>query len=247
MTRAILTLAALGLVFGNPRRAAADVTLTFDTLPSAQGWIYDGSGPEAQAFSADGTALHQNTVQFDPQQFVAFSQLPGAGIVNPSLPFELDLTARVTQSILTNPLQVPDDFGFCFGAVLNGQTYLIGLSTDAIQGADQFGEKDTPFDNSVFHNYQLTGTPGGTYDLYVDGRLVLSGNSIPGSGSFIEFGDGTFGQNAQADITNLQFSQHAVPEPATDRPVAIAAATMAAYAWLRRKIWVRTRMLGLWK
>src|SRR5205085_2317334 len=44
----------------------ANVSLRFDSLPSAQGWRYaTGAGtPETSAFSADGTTLHQDTLPF---------------------------------------------------------------------------------------------------------------------------------------------------------------------------------------
>jgi hypothetical protein len=235
MKRSILALAASGLLLsGVAPTKAGDVSLQFSSLPSAQGWGYASSNgaPEGQIFSVNGTDLHMDTTQFDPQQTSTLYQL--ANVVDPSLPFELDVTARVTQTVLTTPLEVPDDFGFFFGINGAGAVPLIGLSTNAIQSAATFGVSDIPFNNTVFNNYALIGNAAGSYQLYVNGNFVLSGTYTP-QAVVLEFGDGTNGENAQADITNFVFTQSSVPEPGTISLLGLGIAGVGLCIWRRRK------------
>jgi hypothetical protein len=51
-------------------RAQVPISLSFNSLPSAQGWTYTTSGPaESSIFTVDGTALHQNTIGTDKLGF----------------------------------------------------------------------------------------------------------------------------------------------------------------------------------
>jgi hypothetical protein len=71
--------------------AFADVTLKFDSLPSAQGWTYTTSGrTESSIFSANGTALLQNSLGTGGGGGVsAFQYYVLNNAVDPTKPFVL--------------------------------------------------------------------------------------------------------------------------------------------------------------
>lgn len=197
-----LLLAGVALVIGAIPARAQVVQLTFNTLPSAQGWVYTTSGiPESSVFSVDGTALHQNTIGTGLGAGGSAFQyyiLPNA--VDPNLPFVLDVRARVTQS------QFLDTGGFGFGVFTGTQTFEIFMNTSSIQ--DAFLGIIANIDNTVFHDYRLEATPFVGYNFFVDGSLVASGKprivSVPNQ---LFIGDATSGGNAKADVTLYRFTQ----------------------------------------
>jgi hypothetical protein len=239
MKSATQALAALALLMGGLGHAKADIVLDFNSLPSAQGWTYytNAGFPEGATFSANGTTLHQDTIQYDSiGGGVAYYKLPTA--INPSETFEMDVTARVTAT--TNfPSPGPLDFGFFFELVTNGTNASIGLSATAIQSVDQLFASDIPFDNTTYHNYRFTGTPAGSFELFVDGNAILTGSALFDGevGSFLAFGSGTNRQHAQADVTSFTFGQeptNATPEPGSLILLGLGTAGLGVFSWRRR-------------
>jgi hypothetical protein len=63
-------------------------------------------------------------------------------------------------------------------------------------------------DNTQFHDYRMEWEPGPVVRYYVDGALISTNSGgLAGTLDFIQFGDGTFTANAQAEITYFRFRQ----------------------------------------
>jgi RHS repeat-associated protein len=181
------------------------VELAFDALPSTQGWAYGASGnsvPETSVFSIDGTTLYQNSigVGFAGQGSNRYNYW---GVVDPSLPFVIELRARVLQEegdVLRN------SFGFCFGVFTGIEEFGVAVGTAQIQ--TNLGIFRDVGDNTSFRNFRLEGAPGEGYKLFVDGVLIAAGPATPTNfTNSLYLGDGTGGTNARADVTFYRFSQ----------------------------------------
>jgi len=201
------------LLFATPALGQT-VTLSFGSLPSDQGWVYEvvGNGvTETEIFSFNGTELHQDSLG------VGFS---GGShnlyylwdVVNPSLPLTLAVRARVTASA-----SFPGNaFGFSFAVHTGTEIFGVGLSTTQI--SDINGALAS-FDNAQYHDYLLKATPGVGYELFVDGgatpiqtgppRLLSidDGAAVVLGSNYLWLGDATGGANAVADVQSLVFSQ----------------------------------------
>ena len=202
----LLSLFALPLI-GQP---ADCVTLTFDdegVLPSATGFLYQGTIAEASVFSVSGGKLHLNTIGTGA---VAFYVLPDA--YDPARDFELEFEVRALS--VTGPFgldfEVSDDaFDFEFGVMENG-VYLPPPGRPFLPLGTSAGET---------HVYRVTYQAGSsTYDLFLDGTHIITGTIAAGGdpGSRFLFGDGTGGADTNAEIDNVRFCQ-----PSETLPVAI--------------------------
>ena len=193
-----LCLAALALAIASTP-AAADIDLAFDSLPSAQGWTYNGSVPEGGAYTADGTTLHLDTLSSGDAQ-AAYSM---SGVVNPALPFTLHTRARLIDS---------DGGAVAFSHSTGAEIFQLALFLDEVrvQGIDY------PLDCTVFHDYRFECNPTVGAELYVDNNLLDSFSPIPSAvANSILFGDGAGNPNSNvmAQITRYSFQQ--IPEPTT--------------------------------
>ena len=184
----------------------ADTALAFETLPSAQGWIYGAFGstaPETSVFSVAGGVLTQTTMGLGDGGLNLYERL---GIVDATKPFALTVTARV----LGQEGDPTDAFGFAFGIATSTEQPAIGLRTDGIY--DSLGNKlSGSIDTTQFHEYRLESTPEVGYRLFVDGVLLGSGPNVPRStptDPFVFLGDASGTSNASAEITGLSFMQH---------------------------------------
>jgi hypothetical protein len=185
-------------------QGASSFSLQFNSLPSAQGWTYFQSDgiPEASVFSVTGTSLIQNTIGIGEHgpNYAMF------GVVNGSEPFELTVRAR----ILAYEGTERGGFFFDVRTASPNQEYFVGFTPSEVM--DALGNS-AAIDTTVFHTYVLSATPGGPYTLNVDGQLTLSGpvSATGGALNAVQFGDGAnLGPtNAQAEVTQLEFSQGA--------------------------------------
>ncbi|MDX2099146.1 MAG: hypothetical protein SFW36_15315 [Leptolyngbyaceae cyanobacterium bins.59] len=197
---------------------AATITLDFNSLPSQQGWNYysiPGYIPDSTVFSTNGTTLVQNTMGTGLySQGSNYYRLFGA--TNSSLPFTLEVRARVLQEE-TN-VSYENSFGFFLTANFGSDAAGIGISPNRIQFADGTTINRT-IDNRQFHTYLLKGQVGKELSIYVDEELIYKGDFLKGSyPSMLAFGDGTGGTNARSELTYFRFSQdpvnlQSVPEP----------------------------------
>jgi hypothetical protein len=187
-------------------QGSTSFSLQFNSLPSAQGWTYfqGGSIPETSVFSVTGTSLIQNTIGtgfvggINPN-YAMFN------VVDGSEPFVLTVRARILAYEGTDPC------GFEFGVrtATPNQEYAICFTPSRL--TDPLGN-GTAIDTTVFHTYVLRATPGGPYTLDIDGHFAFGGpfSATGGALNAVQFGDeASLGANAQAEVTELEFSQGA--------------------------------------
>ena len=206
----ILLLFACLLLLAAAPISAATISLSFNSLPSAQGWTYVSSGlTETNVFSVDGTKLTQNTLGTGSSGY-AYYQM--AGILDVTQPFSIEVQARM----LGEELSTPGGFSFFATGVGLYAGPLLGANIVAIidPGPGVFVAVDT----SSFHDYLFQANPqNGTWTLYIDGALAASGqlntSNLP---NLVYFGDVSTGVNGRAEINKYIFSQGTViPEPGT--------------------------------
>ena len=196
----ILVLAGSRISYGQGQT----ISLSFDSLPSAQGWTYfQGTElPETNIFSVNNGALLQNTIGigFGSNRGPNYAQF---GVVDVSKSFTLSVRARVLAS------EGPGTGGFMFDvrtAVPNYE-YIMQFTTSNV--SDALGNS-VALDTTVFHDYLLTATPGSNYSLYIDGQLRLSGppSNTGAALNAIQLGDGAdLFANARAEVTHFVFTQ----------------------------------------
>lgn len=202
---------AADLTVGTETHVGGDITLHFDTLPSAQGWTYKNSTasnpdpgvttPEVQVFSIAGNALHQDSFGLNTPAYYSLRDA-----IDVRLPFTLSLRARVTED-LGDPSRNP--VGFAFEVWTGQELFGIGLSTGLISDDDH---RTVGFDNRGFHDYVLQGGTGQGYRLLVDGsEQLMGGGSFLGPTDRLKLfllGQAAGGQpNARADVTSFDFIQ----------------------------------------
>lgn len=177
---------------------AENVNLSFDSLPSSQGWTYWG-GPLAEdaAFFADGSSLVQRTVGSGTDSFASYRM---NDIVDLSRPTTLSVTARVLSYERLSWGSVGLGFNFYISDGTN--SHRLALKHNRLQVNGQFIRLDT----TVFRDYVFALYPGGMFDLFVDGRLLTSGRTGPGFNNVLFFGDSTGHENTDAEITALSFT-----------------------------------------
>jgi hypothetical protein len=196
----------LGLALCASSASAAVIDLSFDALPSAQGWTFFTSTDtqEADVFSVDGTALHQNSVGiFDDPKYI------WQGILE-NRPFDVQFRARLTE--YDGPSPEPWAFTVIVGSP--DLWVFIGLGPGFI-GIEPNGIRTeiVPVDTFQFHDYRLLGNPeAGSYTIFIDGQEVLSQvvGQIHGTDSFLMIGDRLVGigppdapVGAKADLTRF--------------------------------------------
>jgi hypothetical protein len=216
MNRSTVVLAAiLALCSAVPFTNGDKITLSFDSLPSSQGFTYDYPGnpvPEGDIFSVDGIALTQNTIG-QPLISPAHNIYRLDGIVNDHDPFSLDVRARM---IADEPL---DAIGFFMSVRTGTERNEIFLGTSTIHGPTRVFVTSA-IDTSVFHDYRIEGTPGDdTFAFFVDDALIADViSSSDTNDNYIGLGDPTGnGGNAHVEVTRFEFCQPScdILEPTT--------------------------------
>lgn len=187
------------LVIGASAQAHT-VTLDFDSLPSSQGWTYIGTLAENAAYAADGSSLVQTTVGSGISSFARYS-LINNGILDSSKRMTLSFTARV----LDYEFVASGSFGAGFSILIRDDAFQhrVGMTNNFVLLQSGFVSLDT----TAFHDYVFELRPGGGSKLFVDGMLRFSGQGlVTGFGKRFLFGDLTFAENANVEITALSFT-----------------------------------------
>src|SRR5689334_98070 len=147
--------------------ANADVSLSFNTLPSNQGWTYESAigTKEQDVFSVNGAAVHQNSLRiFDAPNYRM------NGVVQRA-PFDLQFRARATAfDVPNNPLG--------FTVLVGAGDFLVyfGMAQGFVELEENvISTVDVAVDTSQFHDYRIIGDPGaGSYRFFIDGTQRLS-------------------------------------------------------------------------
>ncbi len=186
--------------------ASDSVTLSFNSLPSAQGWvILNGvSGiPDTSVYSVDGNMLHMNSIGIGDTGFAY--QLLNA--VDPTIPFTLTVRARVNAYEEANPA-LNNPGGFDISVFTGSEQYEVGISPKRILAGDAPYLESTAIDVTQFHDYRIESTGGGGFELFVDDvSLGTALTAISAGQNSLYFGDGTAGANADVDISYYSFTQ----------------------------------------
>jgi hypothetical protein len=200
--------------------AGAAITLDFNSLPSTQGWIYNGqytSAPnESDVFSVSGGVLYQNSLGVT-------SSAPSSNRYNlfnaltPGQDYMLEVKAQldVEQYYDTNN-------HWAFGAgFFDGTGHAYGFSLGNAGVLTDWAYY-TGVDTHVAHTYRLVSDAStGTAKLWIDGTFIGGGSvgnygSCTPLGSYcnsVYLGDGTSGPNASGAY--YSFNMAPVPEPET--------------------------------
>jgi len=197
-------------------------SLTFSTLPSAQGWRYVGNAPESSVFSVANNTLQQRTVgkgateaDYELDNFADFSK-----------PFTMEMRARV----------LSQDNGNAYGLTMDAYdtTKYVAVSVSSV------------VPDSLLHDYVLSGDfTTDTFHFTIDGlpSIPVSDVSAPTVNGIL-FGDGTpTGSNANVDITQFSFNQNAsTPEPGS--LALLTAGTLGIGLFSRHRIAKARRKIG---
>jgi len=190
----------LFLVTGSAFAHAQTTSLSFSTLPSAQGWNLVSNEAEANAFSVSGGVLSQRTVG----QGGVNSWYERDNFADDLKPFTIEMTARI----------LAEDMGSNFGLELEigslSQFFNFGIGMHQV--LDPFGFSTAINLGTASHDYRLDGDfVTHNYTFSVDGSVLLTGHSgtlAKAGTNYFLFGDGTpTGSNANVDYTKFTFTQ----------------------------------------
>lgn len=192
LTTLLLALAALSSAHG-----AECARLNFNSLPSAQGWLYlPFATPlpaliETNVFSVDGSKLILNTL--GASDSTAHYKL--RGVVPSNAFFSLTLRARVLQTLGNEyAFRVKVDHDVL------GRYYFL-LRTNSL--LTSIGGGVHPIDATQFHTYRMEGVTGGLIRLSVDDVFLAEGMGSEGEVNEVSLGGEDGG--ALVEITQLDF------------------------------------------
>jgi hypothetical protein len=213
-----LSLAILGAA--SAASAATIVNLDFNSLPSAQGWVYNSPyepGPESSVYAATGTSLVQTSIgnglgAFQGQTW--YSYAPATGTYDPLAQWTNTFTVAVTAEEWAGPLYHQGFSSYVFlggfgaGFGIDPNTNIIDLwdGTDVV----------VPFTlGTGFHTYEMIGSATtGIFSISIDNVLVHSGAmSFQAGLNEIYLGDVTNNSNANATLTSYRVTQGPQDQP----------------------------------
>ena len=219
--RSLPFIAALGALAASTAHAVVIEELEFDSLPTAQGWTLNKSGPHADdaettIFTATGTSLTQTTVGLGMG-----SSTPGEATYQYTIPAEFDgadVISLFFTTAVTGHEQTRQDFSYAghrFTIIFGGQTAYVGVKPSELYAN---GVYFTPpgFDGTIANSYQLTlDTTTSQFSFFLNGNEVRTGGNFSSgltSGFYIMDGTGT--ANANAELSQLiGVSGTVIPEP----------------------------------
>ncbi len=189
-----------------PILTATNVTLlSFNSLPSAQGWSYSTDFtyiPDTDVFSVDGSQLHMNTMGRGGSGFAYIRETT----IDHQLLFTLSVLAQVTDyGDQTNE----NPWGFALSVYIGSEAFDIGISPGRIIGGAGDQLISSTIDVYQLHEYRIEGQAGQNFEVFVDDNSLgtFAPATTNNSQDAIYFGDGTAGANAQVDIAGYSFTQ----------------------------------------
>ena len=171
------------LVLASAVQANLITALSFDSLPSAQGWTLTKAGPhgndsEASLFSVNNGSLFQTTVGTGQG-----SSSPGNATYRYDIPASFataDTVSLFFTTAVTDHEQTRQDFSYAahrFTIVFGGQTAFVGIKPTELNAMRSYFAP-VGFNGSVANSYQLTlDSTNNLYEFYLNGDLVRSGTS----------------------------------------------------------------------
>lgn len=200
--------------FTTAHAAAQDVSLSFSSLPSAQGWTYTPSGSHAGAVESSIFSVASNTLSMN-------SMGQGFGVSGGSIFYDLNglVTATENKRLLVRArcLTFEGSGGasagqqcFCFGFTTGTTQYDISITPTQVNTLGPSGNVAVAgtYTNTTFHDWELEFTAPSSFRILRDGVQIhtgTGGSAVALNRLFI--GDGTGGGNAQAEITSYRFLQ----------------------------------------
>ena len=199
--------------------SAADFSLNFNSLPSAQGWTYQsfnynsGTSPvESLFYSVNGIALLQNTTGAG----VTYANYYKSEAIDPSRPFTIIATAKVP-SFETTGGSEGRATTVDFSAYAGSEAFTFSLNSNTI--GINVGTASAiwlPFNSTGFHTYRIEALPGISSTIFIDDVLFYtSAPTATAIGNILYLGNASSYENGRAEITRYSFIQSAVPETAT--------------------------------
>jgi hypothetical protein len=195
MRRTTACFLGLCLLFVANPSWAQTITLTFNSLPTAQGWTYQGQVLEANAFSVDGTNLTLNTIGLQANATAVYFR---TNVIDPDLPFTISFRARVLQA---------DVNGGLFLSTFSGTEF---VSVIVRSGLVRVQGQNFTLDTTAFHDFRLEAVPGVGSSFFVDDAFLSGFPTVTATiANQVLFGDGSGGPaaNASAQIQQFTFSQ----------------------------------------
>jgi hypothetical protein len=202
--------------------ATQDISLTFGSLPSAQGWTYTTSGShagtlEGLVFETDGAALHLQTLGrgYGVSDGSILYQI--SGIVTAAETKQLRVTAQAV-SVEGSGSGAQGQGGNAFGFTTGATQYGFSITPTAMYVLTRTGftQVGGTVNNLQPHDYVFDYVSPSTTRLYRDGVLIhtnTQGFAVAANRVF--FGDGTGGANSHTIINQLRFIQD-VESPAIE-------------------------------
>ena len=208
---------------------AERIELSFDRLPSQQGWTYSGRVPESSVFSVaegvlrmDGRGLGDTMARY--QQI---------GVIDATLPFTLEARLRIVDSDTLSPYDV-FELGAHGPKLSSYWSWSIGQGSGfsrvstMVSREDGAGVSVGMNIDSGFHDYFMNVTPGGTFQAYIDGKLFASGATPEFEmNNLLLFQDSSREAEGVMEMRRFVFQQ-AIPEPSSDFICCFGAAVLLA-------------------
>jgi hypothetical protein len=197
------------------------VTLDMNSLPTEQGWSFVttgqiGSFTETDIFSVAESVLVQNTMPMT---------IGLACDVGSTAGYTYDLSAYSSEEItgwrLTVEVRLLDSevqlyhYGFSASGFIDGYGTGFGLSLSGLQDRDL---EVHALDSTQWHHYQILADYNLlSYDLYVDGAHLKSGDLETDTNTSFRIGDGSCTANANAEIRYVRAELNPDPLVLIDR------------------------------
>lgn len=243
LKRSFVALAALLLTAGSEANAL-NLTLDFQSLPSAQGWTFAtnnflGNAAESLLYStctADGLpALCMDSTQLPYSNSTGSAFWYTRADLDLSNPFTVLMRARLLEEVLQGGNSGINSFGFFVGVEtgVGASAFGLGVNPSRIHTYAHFGAVTVPIDISQWHDYRFVVQNSG-FELFVDGEatpIAFGSHSPSNLSQALSFGDGSSFNALRAEITMFQVTQ--VPEPSSSLLVSLG--LVSALCWSRRR------------